>query len=727
MGRSFSDTQLRIFRDRYALRNPDDPTKTIEDSPEEMWKRVAKWAASPEEDSAIWEGKFLEILEDWRFVPGGRILHAAGAGARVTALNCYVIPSPEDSRQGILHSLGEWVETQAKGGGVGINMSSLRPKGAVVHGVHGTSSGPVPWMELFTTATKDVIQQGGSRRGAAMIMLSDSHPDILEFIEAKKTAGRLEGANLTVALTDRFMEAVEGDEDWRLLWGGKTYRTIKARELWSLLIDAAWESGEPGCFWIERANKNRNLWYLPEMKFLCTNPCAEIPLPAYGACLLGTINIHAFVRDDHIDWEDMKETVRRAVRFLDNVTDLSFYPLPEFKRHQEGVRQQGLGATGVADALIELCEPYGSKDSVALIEEIYKNNAIAAYEASIDLAQERGMFPLCDPEKHADAPFVQKLPEHIAPLIRKHGIRNSYLMAQQPSGTQSLLAGVNSGIEPVFDFGAIRKDRTGTYKPTGAAVDRYRSVMKMAQVTSSQNGEAPVPGYFITANDLTPEQHVDVQAAAQRWVDQSISKTVNAPSTHTKEGVRELYEYAYQQGLRTVAYYRDNSRQEQVLTRQDAELVAAPPKRVKLPVTRESVTHRFQVGEHEGYLNVGRYGDGSPGEVFVTMSKEGSTIRGLMDAFATAISINLQYGVPIDYLVKKFSGSNFEPAGMTQNPEIPLVTSVLDYIFRWIGQNYAEDVARTGSRGLVCPDCGNIMMVAEGCDRCGACGYSKCH
>ncbi|MDP6756434.1 MAG: ribonucleotide reductase N-terminal alpha domain-containing protein, partial [Patescibacteria group bacterium] len=342
----------KVFDDRYSLK--DTTGKQLEHTPEEMWRRVSRAMAKPEqttEKKQEWEQKFYSALEDFKFVPAGRILTGAGSDTEMTFYNCYVLPSPEDSRGGILDNVKMLVEILSRGGGGGINLSSLRPRGTHVKGVNGFASGAVSFGGLYSFAT-GLVSQGGSRRGALMLMLDDSHPDIEEFITVKRTMGQVTNANLSVCVSDGFMQAVKDDADWDLKWGGKIYKTIKAKELWDLITESAHASGEPGCVFMERCNKESNTWYFEDI--ISTNPCGEQPLPAWGVCNLGSINLSAFVKDKTIDWESLGTTTRTAVRFLDNVVDETPYPYEENRRAQMKVRRVGLGTMGLADMLIKL-------------------------------------------------------------------------------------------------------------------------------------------------------------------------------------------------------------------------------------------------------------------------------------------------------------------------------------------------------------------------------------
>lgn len=752
MEAKYSEVQLKIFRDRYA--------RGEEQFPHQAWQRVAGAVAGHEktaEEQATWTSNFMALLDGFKYLPGGRITAAMGTDAGVTAQNCYVIPSPHDSRQGIMKALNEWVEIQSRGGGVGVNMSSLRPRGDSVKGVNGTSSGPVNWAQPFAFISKNVIIQGGSRRGAAMIMLNDDHPDVFEFIHAKETGGVLEGCNVSVCLSEAFMEAVKQDGDWDLKFGGRVHETIKARKLWDEICDAAWKSAEPGIYFMERANLEANSGYFETL--ISTNPCGEQPLGPYGACLLGSFNLDSFMVQDEagkwdFDFAAFRALIPYAVRFNDNVVDLSHYPIEETRQSQHNIRRMGIGVMGLADCMLKMELRYGTDESVSFTEDVFRTLRDESYRASAQLARERGAFPAYTPE-YLERPFVARLPEDIKRDISQYGIRNCYLLTQAPTGTTSLVAGVNSGIEPYFDFDYLRSDRTGDYSVTSSWAEMY----------SSQDR----PEWLVCSMDISPEDHVRVQAAAQAYNDSSISKTVNAPNSHTIEDVKRLYMLAYDSGLKSISYYRDGSRDVQVLYHKDgapatpaepvdaeaavreAEALLARHGRAvrrRLPDERQAITHKFRVGEQEGYMTVGLFEDGTPGEIFVNVSKQGSTVSGLMDTVAMLTSYALQYGVPVSELAGKMKNTRFEPSGPTGNPQIPLASSIVDYVFRWMELKFGggraaiqpalipmEEVVHSTAvdkhenaipSGMGCPECGTVLLYSEGCLMCRSCGYNKC-
>lgn len=531
-----NDLQLSILSDRYALDG------------ETTWQQVARRVADNIGEDGNQRQEFYEILEPMFFVPGGRVLFASGNPASVSAYNCVVLPMPDDSRGGIIDRLGQWVETQARGAGVGINMSSLRPRGALIRGVQGKSSGPLAWMELFSTATHRVIQQGGSRRGAAMLILNDNHPDIMEFVKAKMTPGILLGANLSVNVSDQLIGAAEEDMDWDLRWNGEVYLTIRARDLWNAIIQSAWASGEPGIVFLDRANLLSNSWYCEEL--IATNPCAEQPLGAYGACLLGSINLPKFVKSNG-EWDSLHlwDVTAKAVKMLDNVIDHAHYPLGEIEIAQKRLRRIGIGTMGLADALLDMELRYGEPEAVEATSQVFKDIKASAYGESAEIAKVKGSFPAYD-ERWLNSAFVDRMSPKYKAKVAETGVRNCFLTSQAPTGTIAKLAGVWSGIEPYYGKTTYLANRLGVHEVV-----------------------APDSPYLVTAGEISPEGHIDMMAAVQEHVDSAVSKTVNAPEDHTIEDTAKTYRLAFDMGLKSVAYYRDKSRETQVQwsSRKDAE------------------------------------------------------------------------------------------------------------------------------------------------------------
>ncbi|GIP16770.1 hypothetical protein J40TS1_24120 [Paenibacillus montaniterrae] len=559
-------------------------THTVENDPEQMWDRLAAAMASveSEQQQALWQDRFRYILDDWKLVPGGRIAAGAGASDELTLFNCYVIPSPHDSRGGIMATLAEMTEIMARGGGVGINLSSLRPKRTIVAGVNGSSSGAVSWGGLFSYTT-GLIEQGGSRRGALMLMINDWHPDLLDFITVKQTMGQITNANLSVCVSDSFMEAVKQDKEWQLvfpdttdpqydeLWKGDleewrkldkpiiVHSTVKAREIWHTIIESAWKSAEPGVVFMERYNNMSNSWYFNPI--ICTNPCGEQGLPAWGVCNLSALNLSKFYDDEQHDvaWNELAKVTRWSVRFLDNVIDRTPYHFAENEQNQKKERRIGLGSMGLAELMIKLNIRYGSPQSLQFLDKLYGFIAREAYLASAEIAGEKGSFQAFDADLFLQSGFMKNMiaqfPE-VEQAIRAAGMRNVTVITQAPTGSTGTMVGTSTGIEPYFAFQYFRQSRLGydaQYVP-------------IAQQWLDAHPGEELPDYFVTAMSLTAEEHIRVQAAIQRWVDSSISKTANCPSDFTIEETEKLYELAYELGCKGVTIYRDGSRDVQVLS-----------------------------------------------------------------------------------------------------------------------------------------------------------------
>ncbi len=805
--------RLKVFMDRYSLK--DEKGEPTEHTPAEMWRRVARGIAATEKkaDRKQWEDTFYHTMEDFKFVPAGRILSGAGTGYQVTYFNCFVIPSPKDSRHGILEALGQLVEIQARSGGVGLNLSSLRPKGARVKKVNGTSSGPVNWATLFSVATHDIVQQGGSRRGATMLMLWDWHPDIEEFITVKQDLTKINGANLSVCISDGFMEAVKKDDDWDLVYpdltdskydsdwdgdmtkwrklGGKVivHKTVKARYLWDLICTAAWRSAEPGLHFLERSNKRSNTWYFEQL--VATNPCGEQPLGPWAVCNLGAMNLAAYVdAKGEFDYTNFGRDVRVAIRMLDNVIDETYYFFKENETVAKDIRRTGLGIMGIADALIKMKIRYGSEESLPVIRKIFQTLRDHAYEASADLAKEKGKFPKFEKEKYLKGYHVQALPKKLQDKIAKQGIRNAVLLTIAPTGTTSLLAGVSSGIEPVYEFVFRRRDRTGEHMMYHPLLEEWKK----------QHPTEERPEYFASANDLTPLEHTKVQAIAQEYIDSSISKTVNAPNAHTVDDVKSLYMAAYDMGLKGVTYMRDGSRQG-VLERVDEKpkaaeaTVAQEEVKPTIPVTPRiprpsvlmGVTYKADSPIGKIYMTINENEKREPFEVFINHGKSGSDLMAMADALGRMISFVLRIHSPVPArermreIVSELSGiGGSRSIGFGENRVRSLpdaVAKVLAKHFQFRVNGKVEDkqtieavhatpmgtatdvangqanaievpakdevtlnqlslpetgvaaVASTSSTGLfdLCPECGSgTLAYEEGCKKCYACGYSEC-
>lgn len=674
-------------------------TLTIEKTPEEMWDRLAgamAGAEKGEDNKRTWTQRFRYILDDWKLVPGGRIAAGAGASDELTLFNCYVIPSPKDSRGGIMTTLSEMTEIMARGGGVGINLSSLRPRRAIVAGVNGSSSGAVSWGGLFSYTT-GLIEQGGSRRGALMLMINDWHPDVLDFITVKQTMGQVTNANLSVCVSNAFMKAVKEDLEWELvfpdtkeqdydeLWNGDLdawkklgkkvvpYKTVRAREVWHTIIESAWKSAEPGVVFMEYYNQMSNSWYFNPI--ICTNPCGEQGLPGWGVCNLSAINLSKFYDEasHDVDWEELSKVTRWSVRFLDNVIDTTPYHFEENEKNQKKERRVGLGTMGLAELMIKLGIRYGSPESLLFLDKLYGFMAREAYLSSAEIAAEKGSFEAFDAEKFLQSGFmknmVSEFPE-VGEAVLAKGIRNVTVITQAPTGSTGTMVGTSTGIEPYFAFEYFRQSRLGFDK----------QLVPIAQAWKDEHPGEDLPDYFVTAMDLSAKDHIRVQAAIQRWVDSSISKTANCPSDFTVEETKELYEMAFDLGCKGVTIYRDGSRDVQVLsTKKDEE---KPDAAVEAAATAEAVKEEDKVATLNAALNAKvspqaeqdfdkqykrrpqilrgatykvntPFGmayitindmNGIPGEIFLNVGKAGSDVFAMAEALGRVCSLFLRYG-----------------------------------------------------------------------------------
>jgi ribonucleoside-diphosphate reductase alpha chain len=549
----------------------------------DTWRRVARAAASAEASRADdWERRYYSILEGFRFMPAGRILAGAGTDRRVTLFNCFVMGLIRDDLESIFENLKEGAMTMQAGGGVGYDFSTLRPAGSSARATGRIASGPVSFLHIWDVMCATLLSTG-ARRGAMIASLRCDHPDIARFVDAKRDPAKLRHFNLSVQVTDEFMNAVDSDADWTLVfpesslnedngaetlarrWTGtetavpcRVLSRVPARELWERIMRAAFETAEPGVLFVDRINEANNLAYREHIS--ASNPCGEVPLPPYGACNLGSVNLAQFVVDPfretaRLDIEAITETAALAVRLLDSIIDISLFPLAAQARQATGSRRIGLGITGLADALIMMGLHYGREDARREAARAMEAICLAAYRASIDLAREKGSFPFFEHDAYLRGGFVRTLPESLRDRIRQHGIRNSHLTAIAPTGTISLLANnISSGLEPVFGFRFDRRvlDRDGQY--------RLFELEDFAHRCWRQQGRSPqeLPASFVRAHDLEPSAHLEMQAALQPFVDNAISKTVNVPESCPFEAFRSLYRSAWEKGLKGCTTFRPN-------------------------------------------------------------------------------------------------------------------------------------------------------------------------
>lgn len=772
----------------------EDLDKPLETSPEAMMDRVARGIADIEtspERKEEWEARFRWLLDEWKFVPGGRILNAAGTDQKLTFFNCYVIPSPKDSRRGIVETLNQMMEIMSRGGGVGINLSSLRPRHAYVKGVNGRSSGSVSWGGLYSFVT-GLIEQGGSRRGALMLITNVWHPDVLDFIDAKREAGKITNANISVGVTDPFMEAVAADADWPLVfpdpqhpayngdWDGDlekwksqgrpviVHKIVKAREIWDRIIASAWTSAEPGVFFIDRANKESNSHYFSPL--ICTNPCGEQPLPAWGICNLGAINLGRFsTPQGDVAWDDLRRAVRYAVRFLDNVIDATPYFYDENQRQQSAERRVGMGIMGLAELLVRCRVRYGSPESLKFIDKLGEFIATEAYLASADYAAEKGSFPLYDSEKLLQSGFMQKMPENVRQAVREKGLRNVTLLTIAPTGTTGTMVNTSTGVEPYFSWTYFRKSRLGVHEERVAVVEEW----------NRDNPGKALPDWFVNAMELTPEEHVRVQAALQRWVDSAISKTCNVPQDYTIEQTSALYELMYKLGCKGGTIYRDGSRDEQVLHRSKSDVKglaeaeahgkeSKEAKETKAAVSaaatlwnqpkirpRPKVSRGMTVQKPSPlgsvFVTVNDDDAGEPLEIFLAAGKAGSDITAMSEAMGRLMSLVLRIASPLTPMERLkeiqsqlggIGGSRQHGFGKNAVRSLPdAIALAIEEVLK-VRAPEAELVEGDAPVGLIaqesldlgpkvhadlCPNCGEATFIREeGCMHCTSCGHSQC-
>ena len=618
---SFDPISREIWDLKYRFKNEDGTPhdETIEAS----WQRVAKAIAKAEPKGARAQARqdFFDAMQGFAFLPAGRILAGAGTGRAVTLFNCFVMGKIDDDLGSIFQNVREAALTMQQGGGIGHDFSTLRPRGALVRSIGADASGPVSFMDVWDAMCR-TIMSAGTRRGAMMATLRCDHPDIEDFIDAKADTRRLRMFNLSVLVSDRFMAAVKADQDWDLTFAGKVYRTVRARALWNKIMRATYNYAEPGVIFIDRVNAQNNLAYCETIH--ATNPCGEQPLPPYGACLLGSLNLaqlvrRAFTADATLDTTRLEELVATAVRFLDDAIDVSGYPLKAQKAEAQAKRRIGLGVTGLADALIMCGLNYGSEKARRTAENWMRLISNAAYRASAGLARDKGAFPLYDAEHMLAAPHVAGLDSDVRSDIAKYGLRNGLLTSIAPTGTISMLAGnVSSGVEPVFDFAYRRRilDADGNARDERVEDFAYRAFRQL------HGSDAPLPDAFVTAEALPPEAHLKMQAGLQHHVDSAISKTINCPEDMPFEDFHAIYEQAFELGLKGCTTFRPNDITGSVLsTESDDEAQSAASATGGPDVQQPAAAGLLPAAAQAGSLQASPgpietpAGDGAPGEV----------------------------------------------------------------------------------------------------------------
>lgn len=745
-----------VVERRIAKRDNDgNPLETAE----EVFTRVAHNIAQADylygkndEQVHATEVKFFDMMYSLDFLPNSPTL--VNAGRELQQLSaCFVIPV-EDSMEGIFESVKQAALIHKTGGGTGFSFSRLRSVNSNVSATSGIASGPVSFMQVFDKAT-EVIKQGGTRRGANMGILRVDHPDILEFIHAKDDLSKLQNFNISVAITDEFMNSLAVEGDYNLIdpRNGETVGTLNSRDVWNQLITSAHKTGDPGVIFIDRINSGKANPVPYRGPIESTNPCGEQPLYPWDSCNLGSINLSNFVISDPrsgelvFDYARLRDRTQDAVHFLDNVIDMNKWPNEEIEKVSKAIRRIGLGVMGWADVLIKLKIEYGSEESFKMAEEVMKVISGEADKKSIELGLSRGSFPDFESSIYSDWP----------------ALRNSTRTTIAPTGTISIIAGCSSGIEPLFAREFTRSHYLD--KDPNKRHEMKELHPAWAEYLGGSNEDTIAPDWLKTANEINPAYHVMMQAMFQSYTDNAVSKTINLPREATVEDVEAAYLQAWLQRCNGITIYRDGSRDQQVLSVQrstpdaeetgntssgriqensdEAEVINVVQEK-EAKDTREGFVHKFTIGDFEGYLIAGVNPNGSARDLFIVGNKVGSTTRGFLDTIGILFSVALRNGVPLSDITSKLQGSKFEPSGLTGNRDIPISTSIVDYVARWLdrrfnGRNESSytDVQNEGSNldvsslskvphGDLCLECGSNLYYGEGCLTCISCGFSRC-
>jgi len=723
-----------------------------------LWHRVAKAMASVEKDKAYWYREFFKILFDFKFLPGGRVMHGAGredAKRRPTLSNCYVIPIEEDSLDGIYTCLIESAMVYRTGGGVGTDLSILRPEGASVNATVDRSPGATAFMNLLSESTNTVSQAG--RRGALMLTIRVDHPDVEKFISIKNDSNRqkVKNANISVLITHEFMDALLNDKEFDLKWpcipgqakkkAPKVYKTVRARELWEKIIANAHASAEPGIIFWDTMREYHNVEYINPLS--STNPCGEQPLAAFTACNLGNLNLAKFVDDNgNFDFDELTRCTRIATRFMDNVIDynMEYHALDKIREAVASDRRIGVGLTGLGDTLVKMRIKYDSKQALTQTEKIMRTIRNAAYETSIELAEEKGAFPLFQWDGYSKSKFVKTLPKSIQSKIKKNGIRNSTVLTVPPVGTGSIIAETSSGIEPIFCTSYTRRVKNND----GETFREYKVYHPLIETMFSDDEN--LPDYVVTAHDIDPYFRVKMQSVIQKYVDTSLSSTVNLAEDVTPETVADIYITAYKAGLKGITVYREGSREG--ILQSDKFSQAQVDKHGFHPRTRpkitQGITERIRTGEGNLYLTINEDEDGVC-EIFSNIGKAGGNAAAQTEAISRLVSLALRSGLDPIEIIRELKGIS-GPQPVWEKGELILSTpdaigKALERYFIRKGElketvgpkapaaddesndNPKPPFDRNGAFEVTaCPDCGSSVTHETGCVMCYHCGWSRC-
>ena len=741
-----------------------------ESNPWQIWQRQAQAMASVEKTQKSqkeWEKKFFAVLEDFKFVPGGRIMHGAGREDITTTLNnCYVVAVKEDSIKAIYDTIINEALTYKYGGGCGHDLSALRPAGDAINGTGGESCGPTGFMNLFSENTNTIAQHG--RRGANMQTLRIDHPDIEKFIEIKTgNVDMVKYSNISVLLTHDFMDAVDNDKEFDLTYNNKVYKTIKARTLWNRIIEHAHASAEPGLLFWDTMKDYHNAEYCSPL--VSTNPCAEQPLPDGGCCNLGAVNLERFVDENgNFMIDEFKETVAIGTRFLDNVIDYNInrHALENQKQNATNDRRVGLGILGLGDMLVRMSIKYDSEDALQTVDQIMKIFRDITYETSVELAQEKGSFPNFDWKGYSKSKFIKNLPKSIRDKISANGIRNSTLTTVAPTGSGAIVSRVTSGVEPIF--ATSYKRRVKKNDNYGRSFDEYKVIHPV--INQLFGGDEDLPDYVVTSHNIDPYFRVKMQSVIQKYIDSSISSTVNLSENITVDTIADIYMKAYKTGLKGITVYREGSREGILITDKPKE-EAAPDKTQKIetvaaveseatqtqtavtkaprsrPVLTSGATRRIRTGEGSLYITINEDENGLC-EIFTTIGKAGGNAAAQSEAISRLISLALRSGIDPYAIVKQLKGISgpnptWEDGKLILSTPDAIGKALDDYLKHRESNDPNEqhlqftmassresnnkDVADFTLKNLsTCPDCGSTLQHQSGCVTCRSCGFSKC-
>ena len=709
-----SDNALKVLEERYFLR---DTTGSIKENWEQLCKRVAKTIAAdePKEKRKEYEISYFDLMYNQHFLPNSPCLMNAGKPRGMYSA-CFVLPM-EDSMEAIMDTLKHTGMVHKMGGGTGFNFSKLRPSGSLIKSTAGTSPGPTSFIDMFDGVTEH-IKQGGTRRGANIALLSVEHPDILKFISFKRDLTRINNFNISVAITDKFMKALEKDEEYELTWQGVLYGKLSAKKVFDLIVENAWNTGEPGLFFIDTVHKFNEY---KEEPITGVNPCGESPLRDMESCNLGSINLSNFIVNGLFDYKALEKVVRLSTRFLDSVISQNTYPVESITKATEETRKIGLGIMGWADALIKMGITYGSDKSLKEAKKVMSFIKTISENESEVLGKEKGICPVC-----------KKLG-----LLR----RNLWTTIIAPTGTISMIADTSGGIEPLFSIGYVKTVMEGKKlhyfnKLFSEQMDGYLTKELKDQICSSLSlqGLEGIPKdlkeIFVTASDVSPKDHIRMQAAFQKHTHGGISKTVNLPKTAKKKEVEDAFKLAYTSGCKGVTVYRDGSRQHQVLSvkKEEVEVVDDKPrvryrKRCTVGTTEK---YKTPLGNLYFTINKNKVDDNEPVEVILSMGKTGSVVQSFMEAIGRLISVGLKYYVPPKALGQAITGIETTENLTFDGHRRTTYKSIPDLIGKELLRNSKHEIEEeTNGLNSRCPQCNKELIRQEGCLKC-TCGYSKC-